>query len=144
MKNSHILSGLRISASPNPKNTHKLINDNAICLTMAENSVDGDVLVADTQKANTISDFMKYSTYGNFIEGKYPIITILSVILSIIIGFACGVYFDGIVFGFYAAAIIQCLTALPISFLIDNLALYRATKKLSSWGGVIFGKKGAE
>jgi len=144
MKVSHILSGLKISASPNPKNTLKLINDNAICLTMAEGSVEGDVLVADTQKANNISDFMKYATYGNFIDGKFPIITILSAALSIIIGFACGIYFDGIVYGFYAAAIIQCFTSLPIAFMIDNLPLYRAAKKLGTSGGIILGKKGAE
>ena len=144
MKISHILSGLKISASPNPKNTLKLINDNAICLTMAEGSVEGDVLVADTQKANNISDFMKYTTYGNYIDGKFPIITILSAALSIITGFACGIYFDGIVYGFYAAAIIQCFASLPIAFMIDNLPLYRASKKLSISGGMILGKKGAE
>lgn len=144
MKVSHMLTNLKIAASPNPKNTLKLINDNAICLTMAEDSVEGDVLVADTQKSGSISDFMKYSTYGDFIDGKFPLVTILSVVLSIIIGFACGVYFDGVVYGFYASAIIQCFTALPIAFLIDNLPLYKASKKLGISGAMILGKKGAE
>lgn len=140
---ARMLSNLKTAASPSPKNTLKLIDDTAISLTMAEGSVDGDALVADTQQTGNISDFMKYSTYGKFIDGRLPLITALSLILSVIIGFACGFYFDGIAYGFYAAAVIQCLTALPTAFLIDNLPLYKATKKLSRSGAMILGKAGA-
>lgn len=143
-KASYMLTNLKIAASPAPKNTLKLINDSAITYTMAENSVEGDALVADTQSAGGISDFMKYSTHGAFIDGKLPFITAASLILSVVTGIACAVYFDGISYGFYAAAVIQCLTALPTAFLIDVLPLYRASKRLSSSGAMILGKTGAE
>ena len=143
-KASHSLANLKIAASPNPKNTLKLINDSAISLTMAEGSVEGDALVADTQEAGSISDFMKYSTYGSFIGGRLPLITAISLILSLIIGIACGFYFDGAAYGFYAASVIQCLTALPVAFLIDNLPLYKAARKLSPSGAMILGTTGAE
>ncbi len=142
-KASEMLTNIKIALSPNPKNTLKLINDSAVAYTMAENSVEGDALVADTQPANNLTDFMKYSTYGNYIDGKLPFITAISLALSVIIGIACTAYFDGITFGFYAAAAIQCFTALPVAFLIDCLPFYRASKKLGKSGAMILGKAGA-
>ena len=141
---SYMLSNLKIAVSSAPKNTLKLINDSAICMTMAENSVEGDVLIADTQPAGGITDFMKYTQYGSFLGGRLSVLTGVSLILSVILGIACGIYFDGAAYGFYAAAVIQCLTALPVSFLIDKLPLFKASKKLRLKGGMILGMAGAE
>ncbi len=144
LKASYMVSNLKIALSSTPKNTLKLINDSAITYTLAENSVEGDALVAATQTADSISDFMKYSTYGTFIDGKMPFITGISLILSVITGIVCAFYFDGISYGFYAASVIQCLTALPAAFLIDNLPLYKAGRRLNYTGAMILGKTGAE
>ena len=143
-KASYMVNNLKIAISPTPKNTLKLISDSAITYTLAENSLDGDALVAATQPVNRISDFMKYSTYGVFLGGKTPVITGISLILSVITGIVCAIYFDGVLYGFYAASVIQCLTALPSAFLIDNLPLYRAAKKLGVSGAMILGKSGAQ
>lgn len=144
MKSAYMVTNLKIALATTPKNTLKLINDSAITYTLVENSVDGDALVAATQPADNISDFMKYSTYGTFINGKMPFITGISLILSVITGIVCAFYFDGISYGFYAASVIQCLTALPAAFLIDNLPLYKASRKLSPTGAMLLGKTGAE
>ena len=53
-------------------------------------------------------------------------------------------FFDGSLYGVCAAAAILCLTALPISLLIDALPLYHASKKLSKKGAMLAGKTGAE
>lgn len=144
MKASYMVTNLKIAVSKTKKETLKLINDSAITYTLTENSTEGEALIASTQQSEGISDFMKYSTHGSFIDGKLPFITATSIILSIIMGIVCAFYFDGAVYGFYAAAVIQCLTAIPASFLIDNLPLYKATKKLSAQGAMILGKTGAE
>lgn len=144
LKSSYTLNNLKIALSPNAKNTLKLIKDQSITLAMTENSIDGDVLIADTQAAGKINDFMKYSTYGAFLGGKLPIILIISVLLSILTGVICGFYFDGIFYGIYAAAAIQCISCLPNLFLIDNLPLFASSKKLKQKGAMILGKAGAE
>ena len=144
MKSSYMVINLKIANSRSQKETLKLINDSAITFTLAENSVDGDALVAATQPSSEISDFMKYSTHGSFLNGKLPFITGASIILSIITGIVCAFYFDSVTDGFYAAAVIQCLTALPAAFLIDNLPLYRAAAKLGKSGAMILGKTGAD
>lgn len=143
-KSSFMLSNIRQISGSHQKNAVKLIDDNAITFAMSKNAIDGDVLIAAPQKTEQVSDFIKYSTFGIFLGGKLPIITVTSVILSIILGFTCASYFDGAVYGFYAAAAIQCFTALPAAFLIDIFPQYRAAKKLNRKGGMIAGKTGAE
>ncbi|MBR7133007.1 MAG: hypothetical protein IKD04_05690 [Clostridia bacterium] len=143
-KTSYMLSNFKQISSSSPKHGLRLISDTAVTFAMAKTSIEGDALIAAPQKANHIADYMKYSTFGTTLGGKLPLITVLSVILSVISGFACAAYFDGAVYGFYAAAAIQCFTALPAFFLIESLPLYRASKKLNREGAAIFGKSAAE
>lgn len=144
LKSSHMLTSFRGISQSAQKNAVKLISDPSITFAMSKNSIEGDVLIAAPQKAEHIDDFMKYTSFGTFMGGKLPIITVISLLLSVISGFACAAYFDGLVYGFYAAAAIQCLSACPVLFLIDALPLYRASKKLKKVGAVILGKTGAE
>lgn len=143
-KDAYMLSNLRQIMSSKQKNAVRLIDDSAITFAMAKNSIEGDALIAATQKTDHIADYMKYSTFGKFLSGKLPIITVLSLILSVAAGFTAYTYFEGLTYGFYAAAAIQCFAALPSLFFIDNLPLYSAAKKLNKWGAMISGKAGAE
>ncbi len=142
-KTSHILASFKGINQPNIKNGIKLINDPSITFSMSKNSIEGDVLIAAGQKAEHIGDFVKYTSFGTFLGGKLPVITALSLMLSVISAFACATYFEGLVYGFYAAAAIQCFAAIPTLFLIDSLPLYRASKRLKKVGAVIFGKTAA-
>lgn len=141
---SYMLDNLRFATSPQPKMSLKLISDPAITFSMARNAVEGDALIATHQPSKNISDIMKYSTYNKTLGGKLSLITAISLILSVITGFASAVYFDGIINGLYAAVVIQCFASLPSLFFIDCLPLFAASKKLSKTGAVIFGKTGAE
>ncbi|MBE6809305.1 MAG: hypothetical protein E7524_07540 [Ruminococcaceae bacterium] len=143
-KASYMLENFRQISKASTKKAVKLINDQAITFSMAKNAIEGDVLIAAAQKTEQISDFMKYSTYGSFLGGRLPIITIFSVIASMVLGIAGTAYFDGAFYGIYAATAVQLLTALPTVFLIEVLPLYRTSKKLSKSGAMIMGKIGAE
>lgn len=141
---SSLLSGFKQIAAPSPKRAVKLISDPAVTFAMAKNSVEGDVLAAAPQRTAHINDYMKYSCFKTVLGGRLPFVTVLSLILSVILGFACASYFDGMIYGFYAAAAVQCLAALPPLFLIDSLPLYSSSKKLSRLGAMLAGKTGAE
>jgi len=143
-KSSYTLSNLKIIAQNGQKRAVKLIDDNAVTFAMVKNSIEGEALIAAPQKAENIKDYMKYSTFGISLGGRLPIMTVISIIMSAIVGFTCGAYFDGVVYGFYAAAAIQCFAALPVLFLVDNLPLYRTAKKLNCKGAMIAGKTGAQ
>ncbi len=144
LKASYMLTNIKTVYSNHNKSAVKLINDNAVTFSMARNSVEGDVLIATTQDCNEITDFMKYSTYGIFLNGKISVITIISLVLSLISALAATAYFDGIIYGLYFATAIQCFASLPCIFFIDTLPLYKAAKKLSRLGAAILGKKGAK
>ena len=143
-RNAYRLSNLKIITQNGQKRGLKLIDDNAVTFAMAKNAIEGDVLIAAPQKAKFFSDYMKYSTYGETFGGKLSIVTYISLLLSLIVGITCGFYFDGVVYGFYAAAAIQCFAALPTLFLLDNLPLYRTAKKLNRKGAMICGKISAQ
>ena len=59
-------------------------------------------------------------------------------------GFVIGAYFGNLVYGFYTAASILCFAAMPLIYLIENLPLYTASKKLNRRGAMIAGKTGAQ
>lgn len=142
-KSSYMLSNLRQIASPSPKKAVKLIDDTAVTFAMAKNSIEGDTMIAAAQDCEHISNFIKYSTFGTFMNGKMPLITVLSVVLAIISGFAAANYFDGLVYGFYAAAGVLCFASLPTLFFINDFPLYAAAKKLNKKGSMISGQTAA-
>ena len=144
MSAAYMLSGFKQISASSPKRAVKLIGDQAVTFAMAKNSIDGDVLAAAPQKSRHINDYMKYSTFRVFLAGKLPIVTVISLLLSLIVGFACASYFDGILYGFYSAAAILCFAAVPIIFMVDSLPLYSSSKRLSRFGAMIAGKTGAE
>lgn len=144
LRSSHTLTGFKQISGNHPKRAVKLISDPAITFAMARGSIQGDVLAAAPRKTEHIDDFMKHSTFRISFAGKLPVITAVSLALSVIIGFASSAYFDGMLYGFYSAAAIQCLAAVPVIFLIDDLPLYGAARRLKKYGAMIAGKMGAE
>lgn len=141
---SYMLDGFKQISGSSPKRAVKLIGDQAVTFAMAKNAIEGDVLAAAPQKTKHIDGYMKYSTFRIFLAGKLPVITVISLVLSLAVGFVCAAYYDGVLYGFYSAAAIQCFAALPVIFMIDNLPLYSSAKRLSKMGAMIAGKSGAE
>ena len=139
-----MLAGFKQISASSPKRAVKLIGDQAVTFAMAKNAIEGDVLAAAPQRTKHIDSYMKYSTFRIVLSGKLPVITVISLLLSVVVGLACTAYFDGVLYGFYSAAAIQCFAALPVIFMIDNLPLYSSAKRLAKMGAMIAGKTGAE
>lgn len=142
-KASYMLSNLKQIAVSTPKNAVRLIDDNAVTFAMAKNSIEGDTLIAAPQKCTRIGDFLKYSTYGTILNGKMPLITILTIIFATISGLAATSYYAGSIYGFYSAAAVLCFASVPSLFFINDFPLYSAAKKLNKKGGMIAGLMGA-
>ena len=142
-KDSYMLSNLKQIATSSSKNALKLIDDTAVTFAIAKNSIEGDTLIAAPQKCNNISDYLKYSTFGSFLNGKMPVITIVSILFAIISAFAASSYYDGAVYGLYAAASVLCFASIPPLFFIKDFPLYAAAKRLNKNGAMIAGQMGA-
>jgi Cu+-exporting ATPase len=140
---SYMLSNLKQIAVSAPKNAVRLIDDSAVTFAMAKNSIEGDTLIAAPQKCNHLGDFLKYSTFGTLLNGKMPLITILSLVIALICGLAATSYYAGTFFGFYTVASVLCFASIPPLFFINDFPLYSAAKKLNKKGGMIAGQMGA-
>ena len=121
-----------------------LISDPAISLAMTKGAVEGETLIAAGQSADHIEDFMKYSTFGTFLNGMASIITFVALGLSILSGVVAFAFFDSLLYAFYSAAAVLCLAANPVMLMIDAFPLYHSSKKLARRGAMIAGKTGAE
>lgn len=144
MARSSLLSNLKQICTNGKKKAVSLIIDEATTFAMAKNAIDGDVLVAAPRITDHITDFMKYSKFGTFINGKLPFITAVSLVLAAVSGFAATAIFEEFIYGIYAAAAIMCITAMPTIFLIEELPLFDSTKRLGPKGAMIAGKTAAE
>ena len=144
LKTSYIFQNLKFATSPQQKQAIKLISDQAITSSLTRNSIEGDALIATQLEFKNSTDLMKYITYGKPLGGKLSLITLISLILSVIIGFASAIYFGGFVNGLYTATAIQCFASLPCLFFIDTFPLFASSKKLKKLGAAIFGKSAAE
>ena len=143
-KYSYLLSNLKQIRLKSQKKAVRLLSDPTVTFAMAKNSIEGDTLIAAPQMCDRIDDYLKHSTYGTFLGGRLPIITVISLLLSAFTFFATYKYFNSLFYGLFAAAAVQCFSALPTLFLIDSLPLYSASKKLNRKGAMIAGKAGAE
>ena len=141
---STLLGNLKQIATNKPKKAVTLITDSATNFAMAKNSIEGDVLAATPIQTDFVADFMKYSKYGVKLKGKLRILTYTVLIAASIFGIATKLYYNNTVYGFYGAACVLCLAAMPSLFLIDNLPLLSASKKLNRKGAMIAGKTAAE
>ena len=144
LKASLMLRSFKQIFNNRPKKAITLINDPAITLAMTKGAVEGETLIAAPQETEKIEDFMKFSAFGKFLNGKVGIITIASLLLAVSMGVLASAFFDGMIYGFYSAAAVLCLSAAPCITFIDAMPLYHSAKKLALKGAMIAGKTGAE
>ncbi|MDD6478860.1 MAG: hypothetical protein PUF48_03470 [Oscillospiraceae bacterium] len=144
LSRASVLGNLKQITSHTEKKAISLITDEATTFAMAKNAIEGDVLIATPRKTENVTDFMKYTKFGLFMKGKLSIITIISIVLSIISGFAAMSIFGEAVKAFYSAAAVLCMAALPTVFLIEAMPLHSSAKKLNIKGSMIAGKTAAE
>ncbi len=141
---SSTLGNLKQITVKRPKKAVSLITDTATTFAMAKNSIDGDILIATPRKAEFISGFMKYTRFGSMLKGKMPAVLAVSVLISLILGMSSGMYHSDMICGFYTAAVTMCMAIAAPLFLIDELPVYSASKKLNKKGAMIAGRTAAE
>lgn len=144
LESAALAGNFRQVVSPYPKKAVTLLSDPATTFAMARNAVEGDALIAAPRSAETIADFMKHSFYSTVLGGKLRFVTLASVVLAPVSGFAAAAYFNNLSAGVYTAAAVLCLFALPPLFLIDTLPDAQAAKRLNRKGAMIAGRAAAE
>ena len=141
---SNRCDNLRVISVPRPKKAVTLISDTSTAVAMAKNSIEGDVLIASSKKTDRVSDFMKYSEYGEKLFGRIDTITAISLFLAVACAVVTGLIKHSIVESFYVSSVILLLTAIPIVFFIDSLPLRSMTDRLTRRGAMLSGFAAAD
>lgn len=141
---STLLSNFRQIATQNSKKSVEFISDGSTAFAMSKNTIDGDVLIATPRKTDFVAGFMKYSTFDTKLSGKIGISCIISALLAIISAVVALGYFSDAYYAFYFAAVVLCISAMPLLLLINALPLRCTAKKLNRKGAMIAGITAAE
>lgn len=144
MSLSALTGNLRQLLNPKDKKAVALIDDPSVTFAMAKTSIEGDVLAAVPQKADSVANFMKYSRFFAPLNGKLRAVTIVSLIVAVALGVSYGIVAHNAVIGSYIAAAVLSLGALPLLLLSETLPNFSAAARLNKKGSYIAGITGAE
>ena len=81
-KTGMVLNNFKLIIARREKNALALIDDVKVTSLMARSSIEGDVLAAGQRRTAEISDFLKNTSYDNYLGGH------LSIISAVILGFS--------------------------------------------------------
>lgn len=143
-KTSADLGNFRQIIMPRPKKAAALLTDEATTFSMAKNAIEGDALIAVGRPTVMVGDFMKYTEYSSPLGNRMRVVNVASAFVALMFGIVCGTYFHEAVYGFYGAAVIMMIAAIPTLFFIDNLPVYNAATRLNKKGAMIAGMAAAE
>ena len=137
-------ASLKKIVNDNPKNAVTLINDPATTFAMAKHAIEGDILVAAHKKTRFVENFMKHYDYHATMAGKVSIVFYVTLALALTCGMITFFLENDIYNAMVAATSVVSIAAIPTAFLIDNLPLSSAAKKLNGKGAMIAGIYAAE
>ena len=133
---------LRI-ASDNNKYGITLIDDAPTTFAMARKAIDGDVLIAAPQRTNTITDFIKNSTFDIDFDGRARLFFFIGIIFSLLSGVAFGLYRMSFMTGAVTTCAFLALFAPLTCLACSVLPLSSAATHLNRYGAVLTGLKAA-
>ncbi|MCQ2454912.1 MAG: hypothetical protein MJ090_02045 [Clostridia bacterium] len=140
---SAMLGNLRIIGTKNNKFALTLIDDQAVTMSIAKNTIDGDVLISGAREVGFVENFVKYSNYKSILNGDFMFYQIIGILISILTSIFGVIFFESAVCGLVCFAIMTQIISLPIVYFINVLPLHSAAKKLNSKGAMISGVEGA-
>ncbi len=142
-KTDMVLKNFKLIVARREKHALTLIDDVKVTSLMARSSIEGDVLAAGLRRTSEISDFLKNTSYDNYLGGHYSIIS------AVILGFSLVVsLFIGITYGSFDSALcglslILSIFAMPSLICSEHLPIIKMSAKLYKMNSAIFGKYSA-
>ncbi|MBO5912922.1 MAG: hypothetical protein J6Q76_05565 [Clostridia bacterium] len=141
MKSSRILRGLEIIATSEEKRAVVSVNGNN-AKVISSGAVEGEALVLCDRKAVNIRDYLKNCGYDSPFDCKIKTLLAISAGIALVVGIVVS-YFLGIGSGFSIVSALLCCVWPACTALICELPMYLVSKKLSGYGAMLAGYKGA-
>ncbi|MBR3961812.1 MAG: hypothetical protein IKK13_06360 [Clostridia bacterium] len=139
MQDNRILSNFRTIAKKREKSVIKFIDDKPSTFAMARNSIDGDVLIATTAKADNVQDFLKNTLSDSPFLGAVGKFLVAALCFSTVAAVLAAIKSASVLqfFEFFASCMLVLFA--PSLMFTDALPLARYAKRLHRVGAMLTG-----
>lgn len=139
MRDNRVLSNFKAIVKKRAKNVIKFIDDKPSTFAMARNSIDGDVLIATSAKADNVQDFLKNTLSDSPFLGAVGKFLVAALCFSTVAAVLAAIKSASVLqfFEFFASCMLVLFA--PTLMFTDALPLSRYAKKLSRVGAMLTG-----
>lgn len=141
LKLKRTLSGLEVIATSEPKSAVTAAAG-APAEAIASGAVEGEVVALSTRETVNIRSYLKNCGYESPFDLKAKILFVIGVAAAVIVGIVTGIVTDALT-GLTLAALTLCACFPACAVLTAELPMYLAASKLSRYGAMLAGFKGA-
>ncbi|MBR6573105.1 MAG: hypothetical protein IKK77_05270 [Clostridia bacterium] len=138
-----VLNNFKLIVARREKQALTLIDDVKTTSLMARSSIEGDVLAAGLRRTAEISDFLKNTSYDNYLGGHLSIISAVILGISFIISLFIGVSYNSFDSALCGLSLILSIFAMPSLMCSEYLPIIRMSTKLFKMKSAIFGRHSA-
>lgn len=142
-KSQYIYNNFTLISTNSDKYGIELIDDAPTTFAMARKAIDGDVLIAAPRRTKNIGNFIKNSYCDKDFDGNAKYFFFISLAISLVAGFAFGMYRSNYMTGIICACVFCCLFAPFTSLALNIMPLSAAASHLNRYGAALTGLKAA-
>ena len=142
-KTGMVLNNFKLIIARREKNALALIDDVKVTSLMARSSIEGDVLAAGQRRTAEISDFLKNTSYDNYLGGHLSIISAVILGFSFVVSIFIGVTYNSFDSALCGLSLILSIFAMPSLMCSEFLPIIKMSAKLFKMNSAIFGKHSA-
>ena len=142
-KTSMVLNNFKLIVARREKQALTLIDDVKTTSLMARSSIEGDVLAAGLRRTSEISDFLKNSSYDNYLGGHLSVISAVILGISLVVSLFIGITYNSFDSALCGLSLILGIFAMPSLMCSECLPIVQMSSKLFKMNSAIFGKYSA-
>lgn len=142
-KTGMVLNNFKLIVARREKQALALIDDVKVTSLMARSSIEGDVLAAGQRRTAEISDFLKNTSYDDYLGGHLSIISAVILGFSFVVSFFIGITYNSFDSALCGLSLILSIFAMPSLVCSEFLPIIKMSAKLFKMNSAIFGKHSA-
>ncbi len=142
-KTTMVLNNFKLVAARREKQVVSLIDDTNITSLMARSSIEGDVLAAGLKRTAEISDFLKNTSYDNYLGAHLSVLSSVIIGISFILSVFIGAMYASFDYALYGLALSLGIFAMPSLMGSEYLPITNMASKLLKLNAVVLGKYSA-
>ncbi len=142
-KATMVVNNFKLVAARREKQVVSLIDDTNVTSLMARSSIEGDVLAAGIKRTAEITDFLKNTSYDNYLGSHYSVLSSVIMGISFVVSLFIGVFYNSFDYAICGLALTLGLFAMPSLMAYEYLPITNMCGKLFKMNAAVMGKYSA-